>query len=316
MTLNAPVDRGASGSSATLNEALPAPPAAGEALQPPAMRRPLLRLARPRQWIKNGFVFAPLVFTGTFLSPRPAMEAVFAFLLFCAAASATYVLNDLGDREKDRLHPHKRFTRPIAAGAVTVPQARTLLAVLLAVVAVGIVLRPAVGAVVVGYLALNVAYTLRLKHVPVVDLFCIATGFVLRVFAGAVALRVPLSSWMLITTLCLALYLAAVKRRQELTGSGSAGRLVLSTYTLALLDRYAEMSAVGAIVFYSLFVITVRPELSITIPFVLFGLFRYWYIVEVRGGGEAPTEVLWKDIPLAATVLLWVGACMFALWPG
>jgi decaprenyl-phosphate phosphoribosyltransferase len=291
----------------------PPPPDVGSG---PRMRFPLLQLARPRQWIKNGFVFAPLVFTGQFLKAEPVGQVALAFVLFCAASSATYVFNDLGDREKDRLHPRKRFTRPIAAGLVSVRQAYGLMAVLLALVAAGALLRPTVGAVLLGYLAMNVAYTLRLKHVAVVDLFCIASGFVLRVLAGAVALRVPLSSWMLITTLCLALYLAAVKRRQELTSSGSAGRLVLATYTLSLLDRYAEMSAVGAIVFYSLFTITVRPELSITVPFVLFGLFRYWYIVECRGGGEAPTDVLWKDLPLAATVLLWVATCMYALWPG
>jgi len=279
------------------------------------MRAPLVKLARPRHWIKNGFVFAPLVFTGRFLEPLAVGQALLTFGLFCAAASATYVFNDLGDLERDRLHPTKRLTRPLAAGAVTPRQARTLLAVLLGCVAVGAVIEPRVGAVVAGYLLLNAAYTLRLKHVAVVDLFCIALGFVLRVFAGAVAIHVPLSSWMLITTLCLALYLAAIKRRQELAGSGHAGRLVLATYTLALLDRYAEMSAVGAMVFYSLFTITVRPELSITIPFVLFGLFRYWYVVECRAGGEAPTDVLWKDVPLAGTVVLWVAACVYALWP-
>lgn len=291
----------------------PAVPAAGTG-QPP-MRRPLLALARPRHWIKNGFVFAPLVFTGMFLDGDAVARTLFAFVLFCAAASATYVFNDLGDLETDRLHPAKRTTRPLAAGAVTPRQARMLMMALLACVAAGVALNPAVGAVVMGYLLLNAAYTLRLKHVAVVDLFCVAGGFVLRVFAGAVAIGVPLSSWMLITTLCLALYLAAVKRRQELAGGDGAGRRVLAAYTPALLDRYAEMSGVSAVVFYSLFTITVRPELSITIPFVLFGLFRYGYVVECRAGGESPTDLLWKDLPLAGTVVLWVSACVYALWP-
>ena len=290
----------------------PAVPAAGERA---AMRFPLLALARPRHWIKNGFVFAPLIFTGLFLDGDAAARVLFAFVLFCIAASATYVFNDLGDLETDRLHPAKRIARPLAAGAVPPRQARMLMMALLACVAVGVVLNPPVGLVVLGYLLLNAAYTLRLKHVAVVDLFCVAGGFVLRVFAGAVAIAVPLSSWMLITTLCLALYLAAVKRRQELAGGDGAGRRVLAAYTPALLDRYAEMSGVSAVVFYSLFTITVRPELSLTIPFVLFGLFRYWYVVECRAGGEAPTDLLWKDLPLAGTVVLWVAACMYALWP-
>ena len=129
------------------------------------------------------------------------------------------------------------------------------------------------------------------------------------------ALEVPVSSWMFITTLCLALYLASIKRRQELTQTTGQGRKVLEAYSVALVDRYAEMSAVGALVFYSLFVMSARPELATTLPFVLFGLFRYWYVVETLEGGESPTDALLSDKQLLITVILWVGACLVTLWP-
>ena len=142
----------------------------------------------------------------------------------------------------------------------------------------------------------------------------IAIGFVLRVLAGAVALEVPVSGWMFVTTLCLALYLAAIKRGQELSQSGSAGRQVLEKYSKPLVDRYAEMSATCALVFYSMFVMSSRPQLLITVPVVLFGLFRYWYVVDVLDGGESPTDALLTDWPLLLTVLSWVAACIWALW--
>jgi 4-hydroxybenzoate polyprenyltransferase len=155
-----------------------------------------------------------------------------------------------------------------------------------------------------------------LKHQPVLDIFTIAIGFVLRVYAGAVALTVPVSNWMFVTTLCLALYLAAVKRRQELSQSGTEGRKVLEKYSVSLVDRYAEMSAMGALVFYSMFVMSAKPELVITVPLVLFGLFRYWYVVEVLDAGESPTDALIADWQLLLTVVLWMASCIWALWPG
>src|SRR5207253_8327001 len=170
-------------------------------------------------------------------------------------------------------------------------------------------------AVIAIYVMLNVAYTIKLKRVPVVDLFALAAGFVLRVEAGAVAIGLVVSPWMLITTLCLALYLAAVKRRDELVGPGVTSREVLRLYTPSLLDKLAERSALGAMVFYGLFVITVRPALVATIPLVLFGMFRYSFIVERTGTGESPTDALWRDRPLALTVVVWTSVCAFTLWP-
>jgi len=198
---------------------------------------------------------------------------------------------------------------------VSVPAALTLLAGLYAVLVWGWFAAPKVTMVIVAYVILNLAYTFVLKHQPVVDIFTIAIGFVLRVYAGAMALGVPVSSWMFITTLCLALYLAAIKRRQELAQSGAEGRKVLERYSVSLVNRYAEMSATGALLFYSMFVMSTRPELVITVPLVLFGLFRYWFVVEALDGGESPTDALFTDWQLMLTVLLWVAACGWALWP-
>lgn len=274
----------------------------------------MLKLLRPKQWVKNAFVLAPLVFAGEFLNPLAIGHSLAAMLLFCMAASAVYILNDLKDVEHDRLHPSKAKSRPLAAGIVSQRAALMMLAVLYGLLAVGWWFLPAVVYVVIAYLLLNIAYTFVLKHQPVVDIFTIAIGFVLRVYAGAMALAVPLSSWMFVTTLCLALYLAAVKRRQELLQSGTEGRKVLEKYSVAVVDRYAEMSATGALVFYSLFVMSARPEMVITIPVVLFGLFRYWYVVEVLEGGESPTDALFADGQLALTIIAWVGLCVWVLW--
>jgi 4-hydroxybenzoate polyprenyltransferase len=270
---------------------------------------------RPKQWVKNGFVLAPLVFAGQFLNADAVAQALVAALLFCLASSATYIINDIQDLERDRKHPKKSLTRPIASGAVSVRMAGVLLAALYAVLIAAAFWMPMVIAVIAAYALLNVAYTFYLKHQPVLDIFTIAIGFVLRVFAGTLALDLPMSSWMFITTLCLALYLAAVKRRQELSQSGTDGRQVLEKYTVALVDRYAEMSATGALLFYSMFVMSTRPELVVTVPFVLFGMFRYWYVVEALDGGESPTDALLSDWPLLLTVVSWVGVCVWALWP-
>jgi 4-hydroxybenzoate polyprenyltransferase len=275
----------------------------------------LIRLMRPKQWIKNGFVLAPLIFAGKFLDTTAITNELLATLLFCLAASATYVINDIQDVERDRQHPTKRKKRPIANGSVTVPQAIGLLLMLYVGIGLGAWVMPKVILVIIGYMLLNVAYSFYLKHQPVLDIFTIAIGFVLRVFAGAVALDVPVSSWMFITTLCLALYLAAIKRRQELNQSGTKGRKILEQYSVALIDRYAEMSATGALVFYSLFVMSTKPQMVVSIPLVLFGLFRYWYVTESLNGGESPTDELISDRQLLLTVALWIASCAWALWP-
>jgi decaprenyl-phosphate phosphoribosyltransferase len=275
----------------------------------------LLQLARPKQWVKNAFVLAPLVFAREFTHPDSVANALIAFALFCIASSASYILNDIHDVERDRTHPTKRHSRPLAAGTVSIGSAVGLLAACYGVLVVGWFWSVHTMLAIFAYLALNVAYTYWLKHQPVLDLFSIASGFVLRAYAGALALSVPLSSWMAITTLCLALYLAAIKRRQELESNGAESREVLRMYSTALIDRYAEMSATGALIFYSLFVMSANAKLAATIPLVIFGLYRYWYVVERLGGGESPTDAVLTDPPLAIAIVIWIGVCVVALLP-
>jgi decaprenyl-phosphate phosphoribosyltransferase len=273
----------------------------------------LLKLMRPKQWIKNAFVLAPLVFAHKFTDAGAIADALAAFALFCVASSAGYILNDIHDIERDRSHPTKRHSRPLAAGTVSVQAAIALLIACYGVLLVGLFWSPATMLAILAYVVLNVAYTYVLKHQPVLDLFSIAVGFVLRVYAGALALTVPLSSWMAITTLCLALYLAAIKRRQELANSGIESREVLRMYSVELIDRYAGMSATGALIFYSLFVMSANARLVWTIPLVIFGLYRYWYVVESLDGGESPTDAVLSDLPLAVAIVIWIGVCVVAL---
>lgn len=281
----------------------------------PAKAVEMLRLMRPRQWVKNGFVLAPLIFAGKFHEIEALLEAMLALTLFCVASSATYIVNDFRDMESDRQHPIKSKKRPLAAGTVTTKEAWILLCVLYGLLGLGWIVAPQIYQAIVAYLLINLAYSYYLKHQPVVDIFTISLGFVLRVYAGALAIGVPVSHWMFITTLCLSLYLAAVKRRKELSQSGNKGRKVLQKYTVDLVDRYAEISASGALLFYSMFVVSSRPELAITIPLVLFGLFRYWYVVEVNEGGESPTDALLSDVQLMLVIILWAATCVWALRP-
>ena len=273
----------------------------------------LFALLRPREWTKNIFVLAPLVFAGAFTRPASLLHAGFVFVLFCVAASAVYIVNDLRDVEEDRAHPVKSIKRPLAAGEISSRQALLVLVLLYGLLALGCLYLPNAGFIVVAYVLLNVAHTYLLKTQPVIDIFSIAIGFMLRVYAGAQAIAVPVSSWMFVTTLCLALYLASVKRRQELNWAGGTGRAVLQHYTPALLDRFAQTAATGALIFYSLFVMSSRPELVVTIPFVLFGLFRYQWLVEVRAQGESPADALLGDWQLILTVLCWLAMCAWAI---
>lgn len=273
----------------------------------------LTKLVRMKQWVKNFFVLAPLVFSNQFLNINAVISALYAFLLFCLAASAVYIVNDLKDIEKDRAHPQKSIHRPLASGMVSPMSAVVLLVLIYMLLALAWFYFPKIIYVIFLYLLLNFAYTFKLKHEPVIEIFVIALGFVLRVYAGAVALSVPVSHWMFITTLSISLYLASIKRRQELVGSGVKGRGVLEYYSVSLIDRFAEMSAISSIVFYSLYVMQVQPKLIMSIPFVMFGLFRYWFIVETLKGGESPTDVLLQDWQIILTVLLWVGICTWVL---
>ena len=266
----------------------------------------LVRLLRPMQWVKNGFVVAPLIFSRTFLHPDEVIRAVLAALIFCIASSAGYVINDIVDREQDRAHPTKRFRRPIASGEISVRAAAIIAALLvpLALIAAFALSLKFAGAVAL-YLALTTAYSIRLKNAPIIDLFTIAIGFVLRVWGGAIAVGVVLSVWMFITTLSLALYLAATKRRHELAHvTGVDARAVLQHYTIGLLDYYSETAVVSTFVFYGLYIATVRPQLALTVPIVLFGVFRYRYLVELSAD-ESPTDRLLRDPQIIIAALVW-----------
>lgn len=275
----------------------------------------LIKLIRPKQWVKNIFLFAPLVFSKEFLHLYSVYHVIFAAFLFCMAASAVYIVNDLNDIERDRTHPEKRKKRPLASGEVTIQSAVILLGFLYAALIAAWFITPNVIYIIAVYIVLNLLYSFKLKNEPVIEIFIVAFGFVLRVYAGAIALNVPVSNWMFVTTLSLSLYLASIKRRQELIQNGSQSRRVLSHYSVTLINRFAEMSATTAIVFYSLYVMTVQSKLIITIPFVMFGLFRYWFIIETLKGGESPTDVVIYDKQILLTVLLWAGFCIWVLIP-
>jgi 4-hydroxybenzoate polyprenyltransferase len=273
-----------------------------------------LGLLRVHHWIKNSFVFAPLLFAGKFREPDSVLNASFASFIFCLAASAVYIVNDLHDVEADRIHPEKRISRALASGRISASGAMMILFLLYCALCLLCFALPSVSLAVIFYILLNFAYTYQLKKIPVVDIFTVASGFVLRVWVGSSAIGVSISGWMFVTTFCLALYLASIKRRQELKNIGAGSRDVLGGYSLKLIDRYCELSATGALVFYSSYVLSVRPQLVVTLPLVLFGLFRYWYLVEGWDLGESPTEVLLKDWQLILCLSVWLGL-LFMLIP-
>jgi len=283
---------------------------------------------RPEQWLKNGFVLAPLVFSGLIGEPDAWLRAVGAAAVFCAAASATYLINDLRDRDADRGHPVKR-TRPVASGEVTAFAAGVTSVLLLAgTAAAAWVIGGRFLIVVAGYVALTVVYSLLLKEMVFVDVLVVAAGFVLRVVGGAVAIGVPVSSWLLLCTYLLALYLALGKRRAELVLLGAeAGshRAVLGRYSLPLVDQAISVVLGATVVAYSLY--TVAPGtvakvgsegLMITVPVVLYGLFRYLYILHRHELGGSPTWALLTDRPLLLCVFIWlaVAAAVISLGAG
>jgi 4-hydroxybenzoate polyprenyltransferase len=275
---------------------------------------------RPSQWTKNLIVFAALLFgqKGTrpaFLVPEAIAQALAAFAIFCLLSGIVYLINDVADREKDRLHPRKRF-RPIASGAIS-PATAIGTALLLAVVALGAswLLRPAFALVALGYVSLLALYSGPLKHVVIIDVLTIAIGFVLRAVAGAVAIDVPISHWLLILTILLALFLALSKRRHELVllADGATGhRPILEEYSPYLLDQMIAVVTASTLVSYVIY--TVSPEtvqkfqtdyLGLTLLFPLYGIFRYLYLVHQKEGGGSPADMLLNDRPLLACVALW-----------
>ena len=274
----------------------------------------LLASLRPRQWTKNLLLLAGIVFAAEIGDPSRWWRAAAAFAAYCAASSAAYLVNDLRDAASDRLHPVKR-RRPIARGELSVRAAALAAAglVLLAIVLV-LPLGPAALAFLAAFAALQVAYTVRLKHVVLIDVMAIAALFVVRAAAGADAVDVRISPWLLVCTALLALFLALGKRRGELVLVGAErtpGRPVLEGYSLALVDQLVTVVAAATVVAYTVYALTAHDTrlLAATIPFVVFGVFRYLLLLHRTGEGEEPENVLVSDPPILVTVALWAAAC-------
>jgi 4-hydroxybenzoate polyprenyltransferase len=297
------------------------PRSTARSLRPLALN--LLVSLRPHQWAKNLIVFAGLIFGQRLLDPQSVARSVTAFAIFCALSGAVYLVNDLVDRDADRRHPLKA-RRPIAAGAVPAPVAAwTALALggggLVAALALG----PIFGLTAGAYGALLSLYSGPLKHVVIIDVLTIATGFVLRAVAGAVVIAVPISRWLLVVTVLLALFLALSKRRHELVllGDDARGhRRILQEYSPYLLDQMISVVTASTLVAYAFY--TMDPEtvakvktplLGLTLPFPLYGIFRYLYLVHQKGGGN-PSEMLLTDRPLLACVALWALAVVAIIY--
>jgi 4-hydroxybenzoate polyprenyltransferase len=277
---------------------------------PRSRARAALAALRPRQWTKNLLLFAGLIFAAKLGDVTRWLEALLAFVVYCAASSAAYLVNDVRDAPHDREHPIKRL-RPVASGELSA-RAALVLATALAVLALG-------GAAVLGwgsvaflaaFLVLQAAYTGGLKHVVLIDVLAIAGLFVLRASAGAEAVDVRISPWLLICTGLLALFLALGKRRAELVLVGAEetpGRPVLEGYSLALVDQLVSVVAASTVIAYSLYTFTARDSKAMmaTVPFVLYGVFRYLLLLHRRDLGEEPENVLLTDVPLLLTIAAW-----------
>jgi 4-hydroxybenzoate polyprenyltransferase len=268
---------------------------------------------RPRQWTKNLLLFAGIVFAAKLGDASRWLDALASFVAYCAASSAAYLVNDLRDAEHDRAHPVKR-ARPIARGEVSRRWAYLLAAVLLCL-AIALVAPLGLASVgfLAGFLALQAAYTLSLKHVVLIDVMAIAGLFVVRAAAGAEGVHVRISPWLLLCTALLALFLALAKRRGELVLVGAEatpGRPVLEGYSLALVDQLVSVVAACTVIAYSLYTFTARDSkaLMVTIPFVVFGVFRYLLLIHRQDLGEEPEEVLLRDAPILICIAAW-GVC-------
>lgn len=286
-----------------------------------------LRLLRPHQWVKNGFVFVGLLFGHVWNDPAKVALALSAFAAFCLLSGAVYAMNDILDREEDRRHPAKA-RRPLASGAVSV---RGAVVLMLACATAGLWLALTHAGsspwIFLAYLALNVGYSLGLKHVVILDVFIIAAGFMLRILAGTLGIGIAPSQWLLLCGLLLTLFLGFAKRHAELNalageGGSAAGkhRRVLEHYTHALLDQLITVAAAGTVVSYSLYTVSEETvalhgttDLIYTVPFVLYGMFRYLFLLHRRGGGGDPALELMRDPHLMAALAGWLATTLWFL---
>jgi 4-hydroxybenzoate polyprenyltransferase len=278
---------------------------------------------RPRQWVKNLFLFAGVVFGQKLLTPS-LFTALGAFFIFCGLSGAVYLLNDVADREQDRLHPEKR-NRPIAAGRVPAGVA-VIVAVVLIVVGLGasVLISARFALAALAYVVLLSAYSAWLKHLVIVDVLVVAIGFVLRAVAGALAVEVAISGWLLICTILLALFLALGKRRHEVISLESEAvrhRAILAEYSAALLDQMIAVVTASTVTAYALY--TMSPEtvakfhtafLPATLPFVLYGVFRYLYLLYQRQIGGNPSDAVLHDRALLLNTLLWMASVLLIIY--
>lgn len=285
--------------------------------------KPLLRSLRPVQWVKNLVVFAGLIFARHFDRPDDILRALGVFGVFCALASAIYLFNDIRDRESDRSHPQKK-SRPIASGELSIGSAATTSVVLFALgLTAACLLGLNVFITVSIYVLLNLAYSMGLKRVALVDVMIVALGFVLRAVAGAEVIDVEISPWLVVCTLLLALFLGFGKRRWELValgGDATSHRAALAGYTTVLLDQLIAVTTASTVVAYALY--TLAPEtqakfgtdqLIWTLPFVLFGVFRYLWLIHGAQQGGNPTSALLRDWPIVVTAVLWLCSIMYII---
>ena len=274
----------------------------------------IFRAMRPKQWIKNSLIFSALVFDRKIGVPPALLATIGGAVLFSLIASAIYMINDIWDIESDRQHPTKK-ARPIASGAVSIPVARGVAITLLAVsLPLAYLLSPNFALLCLVYIALNLFYSYQLKHVPIIDVLILASFYLIRVAAGVTIIQVErFSPWLYTATTFLALFLGIGKRRTELLNNKSGenhSRKVLSGYTLAYLDQLIMIVLTSTIITYSLYTFSAPnlPENHITmltIPFVIYGVFRYLYLIQIRGLGEAPEEIVYQDRPFQVNILLW-----------
>jgi len=288
------------------------------------MLKSVFILLRPKQWIKNCLVFAALIFSRNVFHSDLVLKAVFAFILFCLVSSAAYILNDILDLKEDRQHPWKRM-RPLASGQVPVRLAAVLVGVFLLFSGFfAWVIQWKLFVCLAAYFIVQMTYSFGLKHVVLWDVMLLSCGFVIRAIAGGMAIGVGVSNWLLLCTFLLALFLALCKRRQELVvleDKASDHRPVLAEYSLTFIDSLLSVITGATVVSYALY--TVSPEvirkfhtdrLIFTVPFVLYGIFRYLYLVHQRSLGDNPTQVFFTDVPLLVGIMIWLLSCVFIIY--
>ena len=285
--------------------------------------RALLISMRPKQWIKNVLIFTALVFDEKLLDPQALLSTIAGFFLFSLVSSTVYILNDITDLEADRSHPKKR-SRPIASGALPISAARwSVFLILLVSFPLAYLLSKGFFLILLSYWLLNLAYSKWLKHILIIDVFILASFYVIRVIAGLTLIEVTrFSPWLYVVTTLLALYIGLGKRRAELTllsDDAFAHRKVLDGYTVPLLDQYITIVSATTIVAYSLYTFSAPnlPEnnaMMLTIPFAIYGILRYLYLVQTKQDGGAPEEVLLTDRPLQITLILWGLVVLFLLY--